>query len=383
MTRNKILILILLYIAFIALGLPDQLLGVAWPSMRKTFGQSFDAAGQIVFIMTICTALSGYLNGLIIKKYSISAILITSVFLTVIGMMGFALSKHWLILLSFALPLGIGAGSIDSSLNNYVSMNFSSKHMSWLHAFWGIGSTIGPVIMTAVFALGFNWRYGYGTVAFLLFLLTVLFFLSKNLLNETENTKENSAVNLKMKILNINTFLSSSFFFIYTATEGAIGVWIYSVMTAQRHFNPVTAGILVSAYWGALTVGRIFAGFVTEKLSDKRIIMIGLISSFIAMLILCFDNKITTAFSLVLAGFGLAGLYPCEMKETHKRYRKETALVLTGYEVGSASLGYGIIIPIIGAVIQRIGLNFLPVILLFFLMYLIIIELKLRNLNNF
>lgn len=380
MEKSKIYVLILLYFAFIGLGLPDQILGIAWPSIRTDFSKPLDAAGLVVFIVTVITAFSGYINGYIAEKFSISQILTVSVLLTAVGVLGYALSPDWLVFLLFAIPTGLGAGSVDSALNNYVAMNYSSKHMSWLHAFWGIGSTIGPLIITATFTLGLNWRFGYGTVAFLLFLLTLIFFLKRKSFVQTTCSDKSSPT--KTNMLTLNTFLSSSFFFFYTSVEGGIGLWIYSVMTEARDFAPVTAGILVSIYWASLTIGRIIVGFITQKISDKKIILSSLFISVIATLFICFTYKFTTCFGLMLLGLGLSGIYPCTMNETHKRYDINTAKILMGHQVGAASLGFALVVPAIGFVIQRIGLNYLPVLTLCMLIYLIAVEMRLRKLNK-
>ena len=371
MEKNKKYVLILLYLAFIALGLPDQLLGIAWPTMRLDFNKPLDAAGLSAFLVTILTSFSGYVNGYIALKYPVSKILTISVLLTAIGLLGYSLSPNWIIFLLFAVPLGIGAGSVDSSLNNYVAMNYSSKHMSWLHAFWGIGSTIGPLIMTGVFVFGANWRSGYGVVAFLLFMLTAVFALSRQLWENSPANKPRENVKQNINIISLNTFLSASFFFFYTAVEGSVGLWIYSVMTEARNFNPITAGTLVAIYWGSLTLGRIAVGFITKKYCDKQIIITGLFISLGALFLMYLPYKITTAVSLVILGAGLAGIYPCTMNETHKRYDLTTAQILMGHQVGAASLGFAIITPTVGFIIQRIGLNTLPIILTFFMIFLI------------
>lgn len=380
MEKSKIYVLILLYFAFIGLGLPDQILGIAWPSIRTDFSKPLDAAGMVVFIVTVITAFSGYINGYIAEKFSISQILTVSVLLTAVGVLGYALSPDWLVFLLFAIPTGLGAGSVDSALNNYVAMNYSSKHMSWLHAFWGIGSTIGPLIITAAFTLGFNWRFGYGTVAFLLFLLTLIFFLERKCFVQSACSDKSSST--KTNMITLNTFLSSSFFFFYTSVEGGIGLWIYSVMTEARGFAALSAGILVSLYWASLTIGRIVVGFITQKISDKKIILSSLLISLIAMLFICCTYKFTTCFGLMLLGLGLSGIYPCTMNETHKRYDVNTAKILMGHQVGAASLGFALVVPAIGFVIQRIGLNYLPVLTLCMLIYLIAVEMRLRKLNK-
>lgn len=381
MSREKFIILILLYIAFIALGLPDQILGVAWPTMRVDFGKNLDAAGIITFSCTIFSSLAGFLNGYIARKFPVSKIVAVSIFLTAVGSLGYALSPNWLTFLMFVIPSGLGAGSVDSTLNNYVALNYSSRHMSWLHGFWGIGSTLGPLIMTFAFVKNLTWRGGYAIVGIILFLMSVIFMFkqfgfSQN--QETEIVKEDVK---PVNMVTLNTFLSATFFFFYTATEGGVGLWIYSVMTEQRGFDPVFAGTLAAIYWGALTFGRFLVGFVTKKFCNSAIILASILISLISMLLLCIPTHITTVIGLVALGMGLSGIYPCTMNETHKRYEIEKAKILMGHQVGSACLGFAIMTPLLGIIIQRIGLNYLPVITTIFVLILLSIELRLRKLS--
>ena len=381
MEKNKLYVLILLYFAFIALGLPDQLLSVAWPTMRIDFQKPLDAAGLSIFLVTVFTSLSGYLNGYVAARFSVQKILVVSVLLTAIGLLGYAFSPSWFIFLLFSIPLGIGAGSVDSSLNNYVSVHYSSRHMNWLHAFWGVGSTLGPLIMTGVFAFNFGWRSGYFIVSAMLFMLSFIFALSGKFWENVSFKSEGQKSAETVKIVGLNTFLSALFFFLYTSTEGGIGLWMYSVMTEARGFEPTLAGILTAVYWGSLTFGRIIVGFITKKFTDKQIIFTGIVIALISMGMLCSTSKILTAAALITLGFGLSGIYPCLMNDTHKRYKQEIAQILTGHQVGAANLGYATVTPLLGIIIQRIGLNFLPVILIFFVLIILFIELRLRKLN--
>lgn len=383
MSREKFIILTLLYIAFIALGLPDQLLGVAWPTMRLDFGKNLDAAGIVTFCVTMFSALAGFLNGYVARKFPVSKILAVSVLLTAIGSFGYALAPNWITFLLFVIPTGLGAGSVDSSLNNYVALNYSSRHMSWLHGFWGIGSTIGPLIMTFAFVKNLTWRGGYIIVGTMLLLMSFLFMFKQfGFSNSEEQSSEKVAVGQKsVNMVTLNTFLSAMFFFFYTSTEGGIGLWIYSVMTEQRGFDPVLAGTLVAVYWGSLTFGRFLVGFVTKKFSDKAIILTSLLISLVAMLLLCIPVHSTTIVGLMALGAGLSGIYPCVMNETHKRYEMEKAKILMGHQVGSACLGFAIMTPLLGVIIQRTGLNYLPIITTIFVLILLSIELRLRELS--
>jgi fucose permease len=384
MEKRKKLILITLYIAFIALGLPDQLLGVAWPTLRSDFNLDLKSAGIATFIGTFCSAMAGYFSGYIAKKYSVSTILIISVLLTAIGNLGYSLSPCWLFFVFFVIPTGLGAGSVDSALNNYVSLNYSSRHMSWLHAFWGIGSTLGAIIMTLAFVIDLKWRGGYFIVGIILFLLSLIFVYSRNLWIEKKDVLETKNISQKnsVQMVTLNTFLSSSFFFIYTATEGGMGLWSCSMMIEDRGFSTVLAGLMVSSYWGALTVGRIIVGFLTKKYKDKDIILCSIILSLIAVLMVIIPNKVTTILGIILLGLGLSGIYPCTMNETHKRYERETAKILVGHQVGSACLGFAVMTPLIGIIIQKIGLNYLPVIIFIMCIFMLMIEMKLRKLSK-
>lgn len=381
MDREKFIILILLYIAFIALGLPDQLLGVAWPTMRIDFGKNLDAAGVITFSVTMFSAFAGFINGYIAKKFPVSKILAVSVLLTAIGSLGYALSPNWLSFLLFVIPTGLGAGSVDSSLNNYVALNYSSRHMSWLHGFWGIGSTIGPLIMTFAFVKNLTWRGGYAIVGIILLLMSILFMVKQFGFSNRQTQDEEKSVPQSINMVTLNTFLSATFFFFYTATEGGVGLWIYSVMTEQRGFDPVLAGTLVAIYWGSLTFGRFMVGFITKKFCDKSIILASILISLASMLLLCIPTHTTTIIGLVVLGMGLSGIYPCTMNATHSRYEIEKAKILMGHQVGSACLGFAIMTPLLGIIIQRIGLNYLPVITTCFTLILLSIELRLRKLS--
>lgn len=376
---KKLLILAVLYLGFISLGLPDQILGVAWPSMRLEFAKPLDYAGILVSIYTVFSAISGYLGGYFISKFSLRRILIVSSFLTVVGIFGYGMSPNWYVVILFAVPFGLGAGAIDSALNNYVAINYSSKHMNWLHGFWGIGSTLGPLILTGVFAMGLSWRIGYFTIASIQLLLVLIFILTRNLWNEDKKIEKPVLKNTN--IASVGTFLSALFFFLYVSTEASIGLWYYSVLVEQRNVPIVVAGSLITAYWAFLTIGRFFTGSLTAHVKDKTIITFGLLLALVAMVFLSVNSNLTHVLGLVIVGFGLAGIYPCMMNETHKRFDTNTAQILMGHQVGSASLGFAIMVPLIGVLIQRLGLNSLIPILSIILVMMLLIDLKIRKLS--
>ena len=249
MNKSGLFILIILYAAFISLGLPDQAFGVAWPDMRRFFGQPLDAGGVIIFLLAMMSAFTSFGAGWLRKRLSIAAVLIVSTFLTVVGMLGFALSPVWLVLLVAVLPYGLGAGAIDACLNDYVAKNYSSRQMNWLHACWGIGASLGPAIMT-VAVTRFNWQKGYVFIAVLQMILLLFFVFTRKMWKETPVSAASAFdSSLPDKFWMPAPLLSAAFFFVYTAAEFSLSVWFYSVMVEEYRISPALAGSVVVAYW--------------------------------------------------------------------------------------------------------------------------------------
>ena len=267
------IILFVLYLGFISIGIPDQILGVAWPSMRQDFIKPIEAAGIIVSTITIFTILSSFLSPFFIRRFRTNTILIFSTFLIVLALTGFTIAPNWVVLLLFCIPMGLGAGTVDASLNNYASKNFDARNLNWLHASWGIGATIGPMIMT--FALTFNsWRFGYILISCLLFMFYLTFIFTKKLWREEkyEKTKEETkTINFK-EILKLKPILSMLFFFLYAALEVGVGLWGATVLIESRNFSPLASGSLITAYWASLTAGRFLTGAIANKFKTDNII---------------------------------------------------------------------------------------------------------------
>lgn len=377
--KNNLLIIVL-YLSFISLGLPDQILGVAWPTMRMEFSKSLGYAGLIVLLVTVFSAISSYFGGYFLKKFKLSNILIASGFLTAAGLLGYGLSPAWWMLLLFTLPLGFGAGAIDVALNNYVATNFSSKHMNWLHGCWGIGASLGPAIMTSVIVLKMTWRAGYTVIALIQFFLVLIFiFTQKIWCNSNSETKIETKVK-KQNIISLDTFLSSAFFFIYVAVEGCIGLWFYSILIEHRQTSVGLAGTFIVIYWSSLTVGRFIIGAILKYIEAKNIITYGIIFAVISMFLLIPHSSGLSVFALCLAGLGLSGIYPCMMSETPKRFNEEISAILMGHQVGSTYLGFATLVPLVGVLIQKLGLHCLIPILIILLMSLFMIDRRLRRL---
>ena len=376
-------ILFILYLGFISIGIPDQILGVAWPSMRQDFTKPIEAAGIIVSTITIFTILSSFLSPFFIKKFKTNTILTFSTFLIIIALTGFTIAPNWIILLLFCIPMGLGAGTVDASLNNYASKNFDARNLNWLHASWGIGATIGPMIMT--FALTFNsWKFGYILISCLLFIFYLTFIFTKNLWIEekeehTQKEKEKT-VNLK-EVLKLKPILSMLFFFLYAALEVGVGLWGATVLIESRNFSPLASGTLITAYWASLTVGRFLTGVIANKFKTDNIITTGLALGLFGMILFCTHNFILNAIALMIFGLGISGLFPCMMSIGSKRFG-ETFDILCGFQVGFASIGVCTLPSLIGVIINKTNLEFLPLIIILTTILMLAIDYKLKKKEN-
>lgn len=358
MKNSKIVILIILYFGFISLGLPDQALGISWPWMRQAFNKPLDYAGILVTMTTLLSALSSFCSGYIMNRYKVSIILIASCLLTMSGIFGYAISPSFYILIICTIPLGLGGGAIDACLNNYVAENYSSRQMSWLHGCWGIGATLGPIIMTAAIAQQNNWRGGYLAMAAIQFVLLVGFISTTKL---WKLQKKEIAINVEttIKLKSAESIVSVSLFFLYTAVEASIGLWFYSYMIESLKISPQIAGSGIVLYWGSLTAGRFIIGAFANKLGNRKIISYGMIGSIIGMGFLLSNNVFLITFGLCFTGFALAGIYPSMMHETPKRFGTKLGKTLTGYQAGLAALGVATLPPIIGVILANTSLSYL------------------------
>ena len=362
------LLLIISYLSFISLGLPDQILGVAWVDMRSYFSKPLDYGGVLLFITTIFTITSSFLSSWFITKFNISKILILSCFLTAIAIMGYGLSFQWWNLIIFSIILGLGAGTIDATLNDWAAKNYSPKHMNFLHGFWGVGATLGAFIMTNTIKYASSWRFGYIIVALIQFILFIIFITSRKLwkiTNTSYKTKleEKNTNNKNKKILSFEAISSMVFFSIYVCLESSIGLWFYSVMVESYNIKKEIAGILIVFYWGSLTLGRFLTGLMTKEFSSSKLITNGIIFAILGICFLFSKNLYLITIGLILTGLSLSGLYPNMMHETPKRFNKETATILTGYQVGFANIGLAILTPMVGVILEKATLSLFPIIL--------------------
>lgn len=375
-------LLVIVYLGFISLGLPDTAFGVTWPFMRLELGSPVTYAGIIAFITTMLSATAAFCSGPVIKRFGSGKLLVFCGFLTGTAlMMTSFLSSFWMLVV-LAIPLGIGAGSIDSGLNYYVASHYESRHMNWLHGCWGIGATVGPAIVTALIGLGLSWRAGYATLSGIQLTLALLFLYTLPLWTLpggkiTSDSAQQTAEDGNAK-KDFRFWTSAFMFFIYGGMEMSMGLWGYQLMVNVHEVNPNTAGFFVSCYWGGLMFGRFLTGFISDRIGNRLLIQTSTAGAVIGglTLIFCTSQYVALA-ALVWTGFSLAAFYPSMMHETPHRFDKPTTRTLMGFQSGAGALGFGLYPPLVGLVAARTTFGILPYVvvahgLLLFIMRIVI-----------
>jgi fucose permease len=362
-----LLLLTIIYIAFISLGIPDAILGVAWPEMRLDFGVPLDVAGLIIITSTFSTILSSLASGFLIKKIGTAKITLFSVGLTAVALIGisFVPSFYWIIL--FAIPLGFGAGSIDTALNNYVALHYKTHHMNWLHAFWGIGATMGPIIMSAFFALNYSWRNGYMTIGFiqlgifLILLISLPLWKKQEKVSATNTELNNENLTYKEVIRTNGVKLSMLLFVIYCAAEFSIGSWGASYLVDTKNMLTATAGILLGIYYAGITIGRIVSGFISFKFNNNQLVLVGIILFVFSSALLLISLPIEIIYVIFfLQGIGLSPIFPSLTHETPRRFGTDKSQHVIGLQIASANIGASIFPALFGVLARHSSLHIYP-----------------------
>lgn len=354
-------LLVIAYLGFISLGLPDTLIGVAWPSARQHFGVQQDAVALIFFGAGISYFFSSFFAGRLLQKIGIGFLLAGSSAFVALSGFGYGLAPIWMAFAACSLIHGLGSGAIDAGLNHYVAHHFSARHMSWLHACYTLGATLGPVIMTAAIARNGAWRAGYLTVAFLLLTLAILFFLTRKSWNDQgsetiEQTAENATLGDTLR--HPATRLQIAIFFAYTGLEATAGQWSFTLLTESRQISPEIAGIWVTVYWASILAGRILFGFVMDRFGIDRLLRWCMVTSFAgAGLFLWNPAPASSVVALAVIGIGLAPVFPCLMTRTPQRLGSKMAAHAIGYQVSAGISGAAALPSLTGFLAQRFGLE--------------------------
>lgn len=347
MGKSKLLLILICFIAFISLGLPDGLLGVAWPYLHKDYGVSLDSLGLLLLFFTAGYLTASINSGYLISKMRLGTLLSISCAITGFSLLGYGHSEHWALLLVMAFCLGAGGGAIDASINTFAASNFSAGVVNWLHAFYGIGATLGPVIMTLYLMEGFGWTAGYTTVALIQISLAIIFiFTLKWWKTQGSNAEEAEHPAKAKETLSLkSTWMSIFIFFIYTGTEISVGQWIYTILTKSRMLPEATAGFWTSAYWGSLTAGRIFFGFIMARFSVHKILTACLAGIVLGAVFIALNvSELVTLSGIIIVGVSVAPVFPSLIATTPERIGQKHAANAVGYQISAAMLG-GALLP--------------------------------------
>jgi fucose permease len=383
--KNGLALLILSYMAFISLGMPDGLNGVAWPGIRETFGLPIDAIGIVMICGTVGYSLSGFFSGVTVKLFGVGGLLSLSCFLTASVQLAYALAPQWIFFPIAAVIGGMGAGAIDGGVNHYVEKHYSERMMQWLHGSFGIGITAGPIIMTLGIKLTGLWRTGYLVVCLIQGTLAVLFLLTRKLWldgrEQTDSETIHEEASLKEALHHSGVWLSMVLFLLYVGAEIGLGVWVYSLLTESRNVKPALAGIITGSYWGMFTLGRFLAGWYTRKLTPRHLLYLSIVTALIGTIILMlFRSAAGSILGVALTGFAVAPIFPSLMSDTEKRVGRKYVTHTIGIQLSASGIG-GALIPLLAGVLARIfGLEILaPYLAGVFLLLLICLRLSGRS----
>lgn len=373
------LLLALIYIAFISLGLPDSLLGSAWPVMHEVFNVPIHYMGIITMTISGCTIISSLMSDRLTKKFKTSVVTVTSVFLTAVALLGFSYATRFWMLILLAIPYGLGAGAIDAALNNYVALHYTSKHMSWLHCFWGVGTIISPLVMG--YALSTSvWNNGYKIVSFIQFAIFLLLVLTLPVWNifKMQETNNDEAVPKSLSLkdaLKIKGVLSLLIgFFAYCSAEATAMSWASTYLTQVRNINKEQAATFAALVFIGITAGRFFSGFIMDKLGDFKMIKLGTAISVVGILCI-FLSFIDNSFAIVgfvITGLGYAPIYPCIIHATPYNFGAKNSGAIIGIQMASAYVGSTFMPPLYGLLGKLIGFEIMPVFLIIFIILMII-----------
>lgn len=365
-------ILVVIYVVFISLGLPDSLFGVTWPVVHKDFMIPESFASLYSIITGLCSGGASFIAGSLIRKFGTPRVTYFSILLTAIGLVGISFSPNIIVMMLFTVIMGYGAGAIDTGLNNYISLNYKARHMSWLHCFWGVGVTLSPLIMSNFLSGNSEWRIGYKIIALIQFSISILVLISlKKWIKEDKKSNKVEADNnseskhsiitvLKRKGV-ITSILSQG---LYCSMEFLIGTWGASYLVNSFGYLPDTAARWVSLYYGGIMIGRLISGFISIKANDNTLIRGGIATAFVGIIILLLPLGAFSPVGLLLIGVGFGPIFPSILHSVPERFGKEYSADLTGFHMGGA-YGTGFLVQLIfGYVATATTFNITPFVLL-------------------
>ena len=366
------ILLAVIYLAFISLGLPDSLLGAAWPVMYRTLGVPLSYAGIVSMMIAGSTIASSLLSDRMTRRFGTGVVTAASVLLTAAALFGFSFSNRFWMLCLWAIPYGLGAGAVDAALNNYVALHYASRHMSWLHCFWGVGAAISPYIMGFAISSSAGWNGGYRYVGVMQLVLTAILILTLRRW-KTPADSGSPAANARPKSLSevlhipgvplvLLTFLG------YCAVETTAGLWASSYLVQYRGVEPVTAARFASLFYIGITAGRFLCGFVADRLGDRALIRIGVSTAIFGAVLIALPSTPTwlPLSGLIVVGLGCAPVYPSIIHATPANFGEENSQAIIGVQMASAYTGSTFMPPLFGLIAERVSIGLYPYYLLLF-----------------
>lgn len=360
----KISVLLLVYAAFVSMGLPDGILGAAWPQMRAELGVGLNDNWRILTLGTCGGALSSFASGLALRRFGIGRVLVVTTFVTALAILGYAHSPTLALITALAFMLGLGNGAIDAGLNHFVASNLSSRHMSWLHAFWGVGVSLGTLLVSGMLAAGGTWRSAYLAIGAVQLTLAFAFVSQLRRLpkatprasSHEPGEHPSSSATLRLRA----SWASMGAFFVYCGLECSAGLWIASTLHDGRGWSTAAAGLMTTLFWASLTVGRFLIGTISQRLSAIRIVRTSVAGAIAGTLLIAASSAIAqhaaagvvTAAGLLLTGFSLSPIYPMLMHDTPRCVGPGHATNLIGFQGGIGQLGFTLIPVAVGALLE-------------------------------
>jgi fucose permease len=367
---SKLSLILLAYVAFIALGMPDGLMGVAWPSMRTDFSIPLDSIGMLLFAAVTGYMTSSFLSGALIARLGVGNLLAVSCALTGTALLGYTLVPAWWMLVLLGVVAGLGAGAIDAGLNTYVAAHFNEGLMQWLHASYGIGVTLGPIIMTIALTSLHSWRIGYRVVGGFQIALAACFVLTLQMWYQSKSSagsdQPKRLTDYKTPIAETlrqpQVWLSGLLFFLYVGAEVSLGTWAYSLLTESRGINPAAAGLWAGSYWATFTVGRVVAGLFARRVGVNRLVKGSLVGAVLgAALLLWNPTEWANLLAVAVIGFSIAPIFPALMSGTSQRVGEHSAANTIGMQMTASGLGTVIIPSLLGILARQFSLEIVPI----------------------
>lgn len=387
------LLLAIIYLSFISLGLPDSLIGSAWPVMHVDLGVSMSSAGIITIIISVGTIIASFFSNALTNKLGTGLVTAISVALTALGLIGFSFAKAFWMLCVFAIPYGLGAGAVDAALNNYVALNYPARHLSWLHCMWGVGASISPYIMSFALTGGLGWGSGFRIVFYIQILLSAILFFtlpvwkkcakkSVNFENNLDRISKNGAIEQteQKKVSTVSVFKIKGIFlvfvafFAYCAMEQTAGLWATSYLVNYKGIDATVAAKFASFFYIGITLGRGISGFFAEKLGDKRLIRFGTIIILIGILLVAIptSESLPSLVGLIVIGLGCAPIYPAIIHSTPDNFGKENSQAVIGVQMAFAYIGITAMPPLFGLIAEKINIGLYSAYLLVFALLMLV-----------